>query len=184
MKILNYIKSKFSKTMSVETFAAVLWEAFRRMRKCNIETYGKFSESVKEMNEEELMKLDWELSILDMFIITYCCRLHVADEGICNETLDKLHEFVYGDFLKIDKMLAYTFQEESKIKYQLYFEAFRSDDPFHILCKNVGKNIYGKEVYDAITLYALRIYIEANLKYMTDIIENITKKYDLEIVHG
>ncbi len=170
--------------MSVETFAAVLWEAFRRMRKCNIETYGKFSETVKEMNEEELMKLDWELSILDMFITTYCCRLYLADEGICDETLDKLHEFVYSDFGRIDKMLAHTFQEESKIKYQSYFEALRSDNSFHGLCKNVGKNIYGKEVCDAITLYALRIYIEANLRYMNDIIKNIMKKHDLEIIHG
>ena len=121
--------------MSVETFAAVLWETFRRIRKCNIETYGKFSESIKEMNEEELMKLDWELSILDMFITTYCCRLYLEDERICNETLDKLHAFVYGDFLRIDKMLAYTFQEESKIKYQSYFEVLRSDNSFHGLCK-------------------------------------------------
>jgi len=154
------------------------------MRKRNIETYGKLSESVKEMNEDELMKLDWELSILDIFVTTYCCRLHLVDEGVCNETLSKLYKFVYGDFLSIDKMLAYTFQEESKIKYQSYFEALRSDNSFHSLCKNVGKNIYGKVVYDAITLNALRIYIEANLKYVTNIIKNITKKYELELIHG
>jgi len=184
MKILKYIKSKFNKTISVEQFAAGLWEAFRRMRKGNIETYGKLSESVKDMNEEDLMKLDWELSIIDMFITTYCCRLFLTDEGICDATLDKFHRFVYGDFSQVDKMLAYTFQEESKVKYQAYFEAIRFEKSFHSLCKELGKNIYNKEVYDAITLNALRVYIEANLRYVTDIIKGILEKNDLELDHG
>lgn len=184
MKIIKYIKSKFSKTISVEQFAAGLWEAFRKMRKRNIETYRKLSESVKDMNEEDLMKLDWELSIVDMFITTYCCRLYLTDEGICDETLYTFHRFAYSDFSQVDKMLAYTFQEESKIKHQAYFEAIRSENSFHSLCKELGKNIYRKEVSDSITLNALRVYIEANLKLVTDIIEGILKKYDLGITQG
>lgn len=154
------------------------------MRKCNIETYGKFSDSVKDMNEEELMKLDWELSIVDMFVITYCCRLYLADKGgICDETLDMFHRFVYNDLSQIDKMLAYTFQEESKIKYQAYFDGIGSENSFYRLCKELGKNIYRKEIYDAITLNALRVYVEANLRYVTDIIKGILKKYDLVLTH-
>lgn len=175
MNILNYIKSKFRNPISVEQFAAYLWEAFRRMRKRNIETYGKFSEDVKDMNREELVKLDWELSILDMFLTTYCCRLYITDEAICDDALNKFHGFVYSEFSKIDKILAYTFQEESKIKYQAYFEAIRSDGSFNSICKELGKNIYEKEVYDAIRLYALRIYIEANFRFATDVIKGILK---------
>lgn len=89
----------------MEQFAASLAGAFRRMRKKNIENFGKLSESVKEMNDEELMKLDWELSIVDMFIITYCCRLSLPDEKICNETLNTFHKFIYDDFSKIGKLL-------------------------------------------------------------------------------
>ena len=184
MKILKYIKRKFNKTISVEQFAAGLWEAFRRMRKGNIETYGKLSESVKNMNEEDLMKLDWELSIVDMFITAYCCRLYLTNKGIRDETLDKFHRFVYSDFSQIDKMLAYTFQEESKIKYQAYFEAIRSEKSFHSLCKELGKDIYRKDVYDAITLNALRVYIEAHVRYVTDIIKGILRKHDFELNHG
>jgi len=152
------------------------------MRKQNIQTFGKLSESVNEMNEDELMKLDWELSIVDMFITTYCCRLHLADESICDETLDAFHKLIYSDFSQTDKMLAYTFQEESQIKYQAYFWALRSEKSFLSLCKEVGKNIFGKEVHDATTLNALRLYIESNLKYVTDIIESILKKYELKLV--
>ena len=184
MKIFKYIKSKFIKTISVEQFAAALWEAFRRRRKRNIETYGKFEETVKDMNEKELMKLDWELSIVDMFIITYCCHLYLTDEEICDETLDILHKFVYSDFSQIDKMLAYTFQEESKIKYKAYTDALRSEKSFYSLCKELGKNIYMKEVYDAIILNALRFYIESGLRYVTDSINGILKDYDLELNHG
>lgn len=182
MKFLKHIKNRFNKTISVEDFAEGLSESFRRMRKQNIETFGKFSGSVKEMNEDQLMKLNWELSILDMFITTYCCRLHLTDELICDQTLDTFHKSIYSDFSEIDKMLAYTFQEESKIKYQAYFDALRSEKSFLSLCKVLGKNIYDKEIYDAITLNALRIYIEANLKYVTDVIESILKKYELRTV--
>jgi hypothetical protein len=181
MKNLKFIKSKFRKAISVEQLAAYLWEAFRRMRKRNIETYGKFDKSVKEMNQDDLMKLDWELSILDMFITTYCCRLHLTDKKICDASLDRFHGFVYNDFLQIDKVLAYTFQEESKIKYQEYFDALRSEKSFHSLCKELGKNIYGEEVYSAIRLYALRIYIEANLRFVTTFLEGILKEFDLGI---
>ena len=125
------------------------------MRKQNIETFGKFSGSVKEMNEDELMKLDWELSIVDMFITIYCCRVHLTDELICDKTLDIFHKLIYSDFSQIDKMLAYTFQEESKLKYQAYFEALRSEKSLLSLCKELGKNIYDKEVHDAIILNAL-----------------------------
>jgi hypothetical protein len=152
------------------------------MRKQNIETFGKFTGSVKEMNEDQLLKLDLELSIVDMFITTYCCRLHLKDELICNQTLDAFNKLVYNDFSEIDKMIAYNFQEDSKIKYQAYFDALRSEKSFLSLCKELGKNIYGNEVHDAIILNALRVYIESNLKYVTNIIKSILKKYNPKLI--
>jgi len=166
--------------ITIEMFAAGLWECFRRMRKINIETYGKFSESVKKMSEEELMKLDWELSIADIFIITHCCRLYLTDERICNETLDIFHGFVYNDFSQIDKMLAYTFQEESKVKYQIFFDTLRSENSLYSLSKKLGENIYDREVLDAIELNALRVYVEANFRYMTNFIGDILKKFEIK----
>jgi DNA-directed RNA polymerase subunit N (RpoN/RPB10) len=127
------------------------------------------------------MKLDWELSIVDMFITTYCCRLYLTDKVICDDTLDKFHSFVYNEFSQIDEMLAYTFQEESKRKYEEYFEAIRSDGSFKSICKELGENIYEKEVYDAFTLYALKIYIEANFRLVTDVIKGILKDRDLRL---
>ena len=132
------------------------------------------------MTEEELMKLEWELSIFDMFIITHCCRLHLSEEKICNEVLDIFHGFVYDDFSKIDKILAYTFQEESKEKYQAFFDAFRSENLFYSVAKRLGENIYGGIILDAVELNALRVYAEGNFNYINDFVRNILKQFDIK----
>ena len=126
------------------------------------------------------MKLDCELSIVDMFIITYCCRLHFHDETICNKILDSFHEFAYHDFSQNDLILAHTFHKEGENKYQSYFEAMRSEESVLRLCKELEKNIYGKELHSAITLGALSIYIEGNLKYVSFTIDSVLKEYRLQ----
>jgi hypothetical protein len=180
MNIVESIKKKFRKTITSEAFAATLWECFRRMRKRHIQILEQFSSSVKEMNEDELMKLEWELSIFDSFIITYCCRIHLNEEIVCNDILDIFHRYVYDGFSKIDKMLTYTFQEESKIKYKIFFDAIESDKSFRSIVKKLGANIYGETNFDAIEMNALRVYVEGNLNYINDIVNNIINQFDIK----
>lgn len=166
--------------MSVDEFGAGLTVAFKRMREENIETLGKLIESVKEMNKDELMKLDWELSILNMFIITFYCRLLIKDEKISDKVLDEFHKCVYEDIKKIEPLVALAFQEESKIKCKSYFEAMNSSDPTWNLCKEAGKNIFGEPIKSSIKMEGIGIYINGNMKYIKGYITDMTK--DVELV--
>lgn len=92
-------------------------------------------------------------------------------------------------------MLAYTFQENSKIKYKAYFKILRnfpikmalkgtittSENPIYLLSKELVKNIYRKEVHSAITTYNLALYITGNIKFTYEAMNDILRKYDLEL---
>ena len=56
----------------------------------------------------------------------------------------------------------------------------RSEESVFRLCKELEKNIYGKELHCAITLGALSIYIEGNLKYVSSVIDSTLKEYRLK----
>jgi hypothetical protein len=196
MKILKYIKNKFRKTLSVEEFADALRYGFQNMIENHSEFYEMLSKSGIESHQEDFkLEFDWELSMWDMFIITYSCRLILTNEEMCNATLDTFHSLVYNDYWKVDKEGAYTFQEYSKIRYKAYFKILRnfpikkalkgteptSENPSYRLSKELAKNIYGKEVHCAITTYKLAIYITGSIMFATDLINGILRGRDLEL---
>jgi hypothetical protein len=116
--------------ISLNELANLLAHLFKKMRAQNIETFKSLlPEKIEKMNQDDLKRLDWELCIFDMFNITYSCRMLIGDIDIYNRILDLLHKNIYEDFKKIDLMIAYTFQEESKAKYRTYFDVMRSSDP-------------------------------------------------------
>jgi hypothetical protein len=134
--------SIFSKKKEISTneFAAGLAIVFNRMRTRNIETLKIFlPEMIEKMSKDELMKLDFELSIFDMFNITHCCQLLVGDEEVQYKILDFSHKNIYEELLKISPLAVAAFQNESKIKYETYSNAINSSDPIWNLCKEVWR---------------------------------------------
>lgn len=175
----NISKKKKDK-LPLDEFATGLTTWFKKLKKDDIETLEKCSESVKDMSQDELMKLDWELIILDMFIITYCCRLMINDEKMSDKIIDIFHEYVYEEMLKdMESIAGSAFQEEIKIKYEAYFEAMKTKDSLWNLCKELGKNIYGESFQSAMEMGALRIVCERNLRFTFDLIKGIKKKFNL-----
>jgi len=167
------------KEISEEEFASGLVIIFNKMRSTNIETILKFlPDMIKKMSKEELMKLDWELSILDMFNITYCCRLFIENKEICDKVLDLFHKKIYKQFLETSSIAALAFQDESNVKHKAYLEALKSSDPKWNLCKQAWWNILGKPCESSIKMSTLSIYFESNQKYTLGYLKNMIKNFD------
>ncbi len=167
------------KEISEEEFVAGLLIIFNKMRSTNIETIKKFlTDMIQNMSKDELMKLDWELSILDMFNITYCCRLFIGNEEICDKVLDLFHKKIYKQFLETSSIAALAFQDESNLKYKAYFEALRSSDPKWNLCKQAWRNILGKPCESSVEMAALSIYFESNQRYTLGYFKNMVKNFN------
>jgi hypothetical protein len=168
------------KGISVNDFAEGLAIALQKMRAENVESLEKLlPETIVNMSDDDLKKLDWELFIFDMFNINYACAITIGNEQVLSEALTLFHTAVEKQMIDISPLLATALQNESEAKYRTYDDAIHSSNPGWNLCKEAWRFILGQSCESALQMSAMSIYFKANQRFIMSFIKDIAEKHAL-----
>jgi len=153
-----------------------LIEAFKILRKYNIDTLGVFLDSIKDMDEKGLWRLDRELCLWYSFLFLHHCGQATNDKNIAIEAAKAFYEYLDGEVL--DKnLLKVSVQDKIMIRFKPYSEALNKSDPTWYLSKELGRIILGEEYKSIENMISLGNYVDYISKQISDIVSRVLESY-------
>jgi len=168
--------------ISIGEFVEGLLKAFKRLRRKNVETLSILIDSIRGMNQEEMIRLERELSILDAYIILHDSSLLIKDEAKSRKVTQSFYKGLFEDVLSGPDWISH-FQEGTKIRYKSYFDdlalSAASENHLENLYNQVADNIFGEQDKGSTKRWGLGVYAGAHSEYIKSFISDVLRKFDL-----
>jgi len=168
--------------VSIGEFVEELLKAFKRLRRKNVETLSILIDSIKSMNQEEMVRLDWELSILDAYIVLHLSSEMVKDQAKSKRVGQAFFERLEADVLNNPAWANY-FREGTGSRYKSYFDDLVSSeapsDRLESLYNEVADHIFGEQNRGSPKRWGLGVYSEAHSEYVKSHVSDVLRKRNL-----